>query len=116
MVKGVETWDCLSILLQTFEEGTPIQQALAVAETDMIQIGLLKIGNNFVVKIGKAYTKLADGVDLQTGIAFVVAYYYILSVQYPLPLKNVFLFFEMLFELPMSKTSVAVTRFLADLA
>ena len=109
MVKGVKSWDCLSLILQTFEEGTSITQAMADSQ-DMIQPGLLKIGSEFYVKVGDMNMKL-ENCNLQTGLAYVLAYYYILYIDYPLPLKLVFLFIEALMGMDMSSNSIVVKNF-----
>ena len=110
MVSGVKTSDCLDLLFQTFEEGTSSAAAIAQA-SDMIQPGILKIGSNYLIKIGNSVAKI-DNANLQSALAYVLGFFYVLSTGYPLPLKFVFLFFEALCGIPYSISSVQVKNFM----
>ena len=58
----------------------------------MIQPGLLIIAIDYYVKIYQLFMKI-ENATLELGLAYVVGYYHVLNVQYPLPSKFVFAFF-----------------------
>ncbi len=74
-----------------------MREALSNA-SDMIQPGLLIIGNEYYVKIDQLFMKIVNA-SLELGLAYVVGYYHVLNLQYPLPLK--FVFFETMFGMPV---------------
>lgn len=82
-----------------------MREALESA-SEMIQPGILVIGKlDHFIKIEKLFMKIPKG-NLVISLAYLVAYYYILEVEYPLPWKYVFVFLESFFELPMSNRSL----------
>lgn len=114
MVKGVKTSDCLSLILHKFDDGTLIRRAVSDA-AEMIQPGLLLIGEDYYIKIAAMYMKI--GQNLPEALAYLVAFFYILGIDYPLPLKFVYLYFEALFPLSRpSISSVVVKRLVSDLS
>jgi integral membrane sensor domain MASE1 len=67
----------------------------------MIQPGVIQIGNDFFIKIGKKHSQL-ENANLKSALSFLLAHSYILSIEYPLPIKFVFLFLEAFADLPLS--------------
>jgi hypothetical protein len=80
----------------------------------MIQPGVIQIGGTFFIKIGKKHTQI-ENPNLKTAIAFLLGYYYVFQIEFPLPIKFVFVFFESLADLPLSIKSVVVERFVDNL-
>jgi hypothetical protein len=72
------------------QEGTTMCEALDCSP-DMIQPGILLIGQENFIKIEDLFTKLHNS-NLVVSICFIISYSYILEVKYPLPLKYVFVF------------------------
>ena len=91
-----------------------MREALSNA-SDMIQPGLLIIGNDYYVKIDQLFMKI-ENASLELWLAYVVAYYDVLNLRYPLPLKFVFVFFETLFGMPPSIKSTCVENLQSHLA
>jgi hypothetical protein len=68
-----------------------MREALSNA-SDMIQPALiLIIGNDYYIKIDQLFIKI-ENASLELGLAYVVGYYHVLNLQYPVPLKFVFVF------------------------
>jgi hypothetical protein len=57
-----------------------------------------------------------ENANLKSDVSFLLAYYYILSIKYPLPIKFVFVFLKALADLPLSIKSVVVQRFVDNLS
>ena len=68
-----------------------MREALSTANSDMIQPGLLIIGNDYYVKKNQLFMNI-ENASLQLGLVYVVGYYHVLNLRYPLPLKFVFFF------------------------
>lgn len=100
-------------MLHTFEEGTTIRRAISDAK-EMIQPGLMLIGDIYFIKIGTCYMKI--GKKLPVALSYLVAFFYILAIDYPLPLKFVYLYLETLFPLPLSINSIIARRFISELS
>jgi hypothetical protein len=92
-----------------------MREALSTANSDMIQPGLLIIGNDYNVKIDQLFMKI-ENASLELGLAYVVGYYHVLNLRYPLPLKFVFVFFETLFGMPPLIKSTCVENLQSHLA
>jgi hypothetical protein len=91
-----------------------MRDALSIS-SDMIQPGLLIIGTDYFIKVDQLFMKL-ENASLVLGLAYVFGFYHVLNIEYPLPLKFLFVFFETLFEMPMSVKSVGVENLKSQLA
>lgn len=81
----------------------------------MIQPGILAVGNSFFIKIEKFHMQL-ENANLQTAFSYLLGYYHVLYINYPLPLKFVYVFFESLMGIPLSINSTVVKRLVSNLA
>lgn len=85
---------------------------MEAAEKDMELSGVLKIGTQFFLKIGKVSIDL-EKVSLLEAVGYLLVFHYILDLNYPAFLFNVYIFLEALFNLPMSKKSLQAKRLLS---
>lgn len=91
-----------------------MRDALSAA-SDMIQPGILLIGKEYFIKIENLHMKI-DNCNLEKALAYLIAFYYVLCIEYPIPLKFVFVLLESLFDLPLSVKSSKVTYLRSHLA
>lgn len=71
--------------------------------------GILEIGGQFFIKVDNLAVHLPNNVKaLSQAVGYLVMYYYILQLDFPEPLKSVFVFFELLFGMVPSSHSLAV--------
>lgn len=98
-----------------FQAGYEIDKALREAQPKMKQPGVLMIGKQYYIKIENFAINFPASISsLESAIACVIVYFYILDVQYPEPLKFVYIFFEHLFEFEKkSIDSQVVKKFLS---
>ena len=83
----------------------------AAAAKEMILPGILKINEQFYIKVDDQAIGLSDDVTLlEEAVAYLCMYYYILNLNFPEPLKYVFGFFEKLFDISSSVQSMEVQR------
>ena len=64
----------------------------------MLQPGVIIIGTQFFLKIEEMAVQFPKMCTTESAIAYLISLIYILDVQYPEPLKFVYVFFEHLFE------------------
>ncbi len=88
-------------------------EALSEAE-DMIQPGILLIGQEYLIKVNDLYMHLPNA-NFVSALCYMMAFYFVLDISYPLPLKFVFLYLESMFEMPLTIKSVTVDRLLTHL-
>lgn len=80
----------------------------------MIQPGIVLIGSVYFIKIENLHTQLKKA-NLTHALAYLLAFYFVLNIDYSKPLKFVFSFFESLFGLPSSIESVIVKRLVSKI-
>ena len=90
-----------------------MRQALSDS-MDMIQPGIIHIGKEYFIKIESKYMHIPS-CNLDFALSNVIGFYYSLGIQYPAPLKFVFLFFESLFEMKLSSPSIPVSNLKSNL-
>ncbi len=79
----------------------PVDAAAAAKEMELP--GIIIINDQFFLKVDESVIHLPDSVQLlEDAVASLVIYYYVLGLNYPEPLKFVFLFFESLFKIKCS--------------
>lgn len=78
----------------------------------MKQPGIMKIGDQFFIKVEAIAIKLPHLIKLKQAFGYLIMYYYALSVSYPTDLISVFVFFELIFGLtPSYASKIAQTTF-----
>jgi hypothetical protein len=81
------------------------------AAKEMSRPGIIVIGSSYHIKIEDVII-LLDGVkNLEKALAYVVAYYYVLHVNYPQPLVTLFGFLEYLFGMKLSVNRPRLNKF-----
>jgi hypothetical protein len=70
-------------------------EALSEAKV-MIQPGMLLIGQEYFIKVNDLYMHLSNA-NFVSSLCYMMAYYFVLIIFYPLPLKFVFLYLESMF-------------------
>ena len=67
--------------------------------------GILQINDQFFIKVDEAAITLSSNVQLlEEAVAWLMMCYYVLGLNYPPPLKFLFLFFEVLFKIECSSS------------
>jgi len=80
----------------------------------MKQPGIIFIGDQPFIKIEELEVQFEQMSSIESSIACLVSFFYILNIQYPSPLKFVYIFFEHLFEFEeISSHSTSVEKLLA---
>ena len=96
MKKKGSNADALSKIFQNFNELILPDAAAAAAEKKLMELpGILKINNQFFIKIDDTALLLSSNVNsLEQAIAWLVVYYHVLNLNFPPQLKFLFGFLE----------------------
>jgi hypothetical protein len=78
----------------------------------MIQPGIIIIGDNFFIKVEDQHMQLKNA-TLQIAFVYALSYYFILDVDYPVPLKFFMVFLESVMGIPITNNIVAVKRLIS---
>jgi len=115
MKKKGSNADALSKIFQNFNELILPDAAAAAAEKKLMELpGILKINNQFFIKIDDTALLLSSNVNsLEQAIAWLVVYYHVLNLNFPPQLKFLFGFLEKLFKIAPNSESVNVKKLFA---
>ena len=104
------------IFFDLFNHQDPILPDAAAQSAKHMELpGILEIGGQFFIKVDNLAVFLPESVSsLQQAVGYLLMYYYILDLDYPPSLKFVFVFFEMLFNIPPSSDATVVKKLFGD--